>query len=311
LYEREYVALLAFDKLNKTDIEKKKLIKPISLYISKSNKLLSQAKLQIIMASIERKIDDYDVVPRYISGTLIFLGLLGTFWGLSHTISNVANIIDNLGLGQTDAGDSFLKLKDGLKIPLSGMGIAFGCSLFGLSGSLILSFLNVSQKRTADNFLNKVEEWIAEHAVSFDAIDNYQQYHGPIFTVGLLEKTIEMIYAFQGQLKDLDSNKVSLFLMQKEISQRLAQLSESLLMHQEMVKTLGNNQAELQGAVILLSKKIGDSIWREALQKLESIDITINSLMQNSIVNREYIVDNLGRDIRMVSKTLSSFVGDE
>jgi hypothetical protein len=263
------------------------------------------------MSSIEKKIDDHDVVPKYISGTLIFLGLLGTFWGLSNTIGNVANIIDNLGFGQEGAGDSFLKLKDSLKIPLSGMGIAFGCSLFGLASSLILGFLNISQRRVADNFLDKIEEWIAKYTISFDAVDNHQQYHGPMFTMGLLEKTVEMIYTFQGQLRDLDNNRGSLLLMQKEISQRLVQLSESILAHQEMVKALGNNQSELQDAVILLSKKIGDSIWREVLQKLESIDITISSLAQNSVINREYIVDNLGRDIRMVSKTLSSFVGDE
>jgi hypothetical protein len=311
LYEKEYEALLAFDKLSKADIERTKFVKPIGMYVSKSNKLLSQVKLQTIMSSIEKKLDDYGVVPKYIAGTLIFLGLLGTFWGLSNTIGNVAIIIDNLGFGQADAGDSFLKLKDSLKIPLSGMGIAFGCSLFGLSSSLILGFLNINQKRTADDFLDKIEEWLARYTTSFDAIDNHQTYHGPVFTMGLLEKTIEMIYTFQGQLRDLDNNRGSLLIMQKEISQRLVQLSESILVHQEMVKALGNNQAELQETVILLSKKIGDSIWREVLQKLESIDMTISSLAQNSVINREYIVDNLGRDIRLISKTLSSFVGDE
>jgi hypothetical protein len=202
MYEKEYSTLRNFDKLSKSELQNLKLLKPITLYLSKNNNLLSQSKLQTILASIEKRIEDRSTLSKYISGILIFLGLLGTFWGLSHTIGNVANIIDNLGIEQSDAAESFLKLKSSLKIPLSGMGIAFGCSLFGLSSSLILGFLNINQKKVADDFLDKTEEWITKYSVNFDAVDNYQEYHGPVFSMGLMEKTIEMIYVFQNQLRE-------------------------------------------------------------------------------------------------------------
>ncbi len=311
LYNREYSKLISFEKLKKEDLVKSKLISPISLYVSRSSNLISQAKLNTIMASIEKRVEDCGSFPKYISGILIFLGLLGTFWGLSHTIGNVANIIDNLGIDQSDSAESFLKLKNSLKIPLSGMGIAFGCSLFGLSSSLVLGFLNINQRRVADNFLDKVEELITKRTVSFDAVDNHQEYHGSVFSMGLMEKTIEMIYAFQNQLKEFEGNRVSLLSIQKELSTKISQLTDAVSMHQDLIKTIGTAQIDLQNTTSSISKKISDSVWTEMLRKLEGIENSINTLVQGSFSNREYVVDNLGKEIRMVSKTLSSLVRDE
>ena len=310
LYSREYLALLRFDNLSQKDIDNLRFIKPIVTYVGKNNRLLSQAKFQTVMASIEKKIDDYSQFPKYISGVLIFLGLLGTFWGLSHTIGNVANIIDNLGIDQSDAAESFLKLKNSLKIPLAGMGIAFGCSLFGLSGSLILGFLNINQKKVSDDFLNKIEEWLTKRTISFDLADSQMEYHGTTFSMGLLEKTIETIYAFQSQLSDLDGNRMALYEMQKEISGKLSKLSDALMAHQDMIKALGKNQLELQAITVSVSQKVADGFSKEMLVKLNSIESLLNAVVQESVSSRQYIVDSLGNDIRMISKTLSAMMRD-
>ncbi len=306
LYQKEFERLSNFERLRKDELSKTSLIKPITIYLSRSNKLISQQKLQTIMASVEKRVDDLCVLPKYISGILIFLGLLGTFWGLSHTIGNVANIIDNLGIEQSDSAESFLKLKNSLKIPLSGMGIAFGCSLFGLASSLILGFLNINQKKVADEFLGKVEEWISKYAISFDAVDNYNEYHGEVFSMGLLEKSIETMYAFQNQLKELEGNRISLFNIQRDISSKLTQLTDAILMHQDVIKTLSANQIQLQSTTGIIAKKIGDNSWNEILKKLESIDNTMHSLIKNSSSDRDYLLDSLGKEIRMISKTISS-----
>ena len=308
LYNKEYAKLMEYEKLSDAEIQKLKLIKPITLYITKTNNVVSQSKLQTIVSSVEKRIDDYSSFPKYISGILIFLGLLGTFWGLSHTIGNVANIIDSLGVIQGDAAESFLKLKDSLKIPLAGMGIAFGCSLFGLSGSLIIGFLLINQRRVADDFLNKVEEWVTSHTISFDVVDNMQEYHGSVFSMGLLEKSIETMYAFQNQLKDLDGNRVSLFNMQREISNKISKLTEALVMHQDIIKSLGKNQVDLQNITMSLAQKMTDTVWEKMVEKLDSIDKTMNSVVQDSVNGRSYVVETLGKDIRMISKTLSSLM---
>ncbi|MDR1289069.1 MAG: hypothetical protein LBJ77_01615 [Holosporales bacterium] len=306
-YNREYSKLMKFDTLPKSEITKLTFLRSLSLYISRSNKIISQAKLQTILSSIEGRIDNFSAIPKYVSGVLVFLGLLGTFWGLSHTIGNVANIIDSLGIENTDAAGSFGKLKDSLKIPLSGMGIAFGCSLFGLSGSLILGFLNINLKKVSDAFFSKVEEWITKHAVSFDAVDNAQEYHGQIFSMGLLEKTIETVYAFQNQLKELDGDRSNLANMQSETYQRILKLSDMLSANQELVKILGENQLEFQNTV----KKMADTFWQDVSDKLTAMNNTLNSISHHSITNRDYVVENLGKDIRLVSKTLSSLMRDD
>ena len=309
-YDREFAKLLDFDKERRDGIEHSRLISPIVGYVSRHNKLVSQAKLNTILSSIERRVDDFASPIKYICGLLIFLGLFGTFWGLSHTIGNVANIIDNLGIEQADAATSFAKLKDSLRIPLSGMGVAFGCSLFGLSGSLILGFLNVNQKRVADGFLYEVEKWITKRTVSFDAVDNNQEYHGRILSMGLMEKTIEMIYAFQNQLKEFEGNRISLLDVQREFSTKLSQLVDAVSKHQELIKVIGNNQLELQSISTTLSKKVTTSVWDDILKKLDGIEKSMNDAAQSAFSNREYVVENIGREIRMVSKTLSSLMGE-
>ena len=307
-YGMEYGKMLYIDKLVREDLQKLKVLKPITLYISRNNKMISQSKLQTILASIEKKFEDYASIPKYISGILIFLGLLGTFWGLSHTIGNVAEIIDKLGIEQTDAAESFLRLKNSLKIPLSGMGIAFGCSLFGLSGSLLVGFLLLNQRKVSDDFMEKIEEWITKRTISFDAVDNYQEYHGKVFSMALLEKTIETIYAFQNQLKDIDLNRTNFFEMQKVLSSKIEELTKAVSSHQDLVKVLARNQIELQAITVTLSQKMTDTVWEDISNKIDSLNVSINNLMNDSIEGRKTIVQALGSDIRLVSKTLSSLV---
>lgn len=307
-YELEYRKLLKFDTLSKHDLNCFSLLKPITLYIKQSNKIVSQSKLQIIIAGVDKKVDDSLHTSKYIASILIFLGLFGTFWGLSKTIGNVSTIIDTLGIEQVDASLSFLKLKNSLKIPLEGMGIAFGCSLFGLLGSLILGFFNLNQKKVADKFLDKVEMWLSKYAVNISSSENNQEYHGKLFSMGLLEKTIEAIYTFQHQMNDLDENRVSLYNMQKEVNQKLSDLSDSILKHQNLIKILGENQLELQKAVVTFSTNFSNSIGREFVMKLSAIETSLNTIIQNALANRDYIVNNLGSDVKLVSKTLSSLI---
>ena len=188
------------------------------------------------------------------------------------------------------------------------MGIAFGCSLFGLLGSLILGVFNLNQKRIANKFFDKVEEWLTKYSVSINSIEQNSEYHGQLFSMGLLEKTIETIYAFQNQLHDLDENRISLYNMQREVNKSIENLSNSLLKHQEIIRMLGEHQLELQKAVANLSNQFSGSIGSDLSNKLALIDNSINKMIQSNLSNRDYLVNNLGSDIKLVSKTLSSLI---
>jgi biopolymer transport protein ExbB/TolQ len=94
------------------------------------------------------------------TGLLVFLGLLGTFWGLIETVGSVGNVINTLKPGG-DAGAIFESLKEGLAAPLSGMGISFSSSLFGLAGSLVLGFLDLQTSQAQNRFYTELEDWLS------------------------------------------------------------------------------------------------------------------------------------------------------
>src|SRR5690242_11475682 len=116
--------------------------------------------MRSILDSIATRLDEARDISRYMTGLLIFLGLLGTFWGLIETVGSVGKVIEGLKVGG-DAGSMFDALKEGLAAPLGGMGISFSSSLFGLAGSLILGFLDLQTSQAQNRFYTDLEDWLA------------------------------------------------------------------------------------------------------------------------------------------------------
>jgi hypothetical protein len=116
--------------------------------------------LRGILDSIATRLDEARDISRYMTGLLVFLGLLGTFWGLIETVSSVGNVIQGLKAGG-DAGNMFDSLREGLAAPLSGMGISFSSSLFGLAGSLVLGFLDLQSSQAQNRFYTELEDWLS------------------------------------------------------------------------------------------------------------------------------------------------------
>lgn len=121
---------------------------------------ISQTTMRHLLDSIATRLDEARDISRYMTGLLVFLGLLGTFWGLIETVGSVGKVIDGLKVGG-DAGSLFDTLKEGLAAPLSGMGISFSSSLFGLAGSLILGFLDLQSSQAQNRFYTDLEDWLA------------------------------------------------------------------------------------------------------------------------------------------------------
>src|SRR5882672_197780 len=121
---------------------------------------ISAQMMRGILDSIAARLDEARDLSRYMTGLLIFLGLLGTFWGLIETVGSVGKVIEGLKVGG-DAGAIFDSLKEGLAAPLSGMGISFSSSLFGLAGSLILGFLDLQAGQAQNRFYLDLEDWLA------------------------------------------------------------------------------------------------------------------------------------------------------
>lgn len=123
--------------------------------------VLSTTALRSLLDSLASRLDEARDISRYMIGLLVFLGLLGTFWGLLQTVASVGDVIKSLDVGSADSATIFDDLKSGLEAPLAGMGTSFSSSLFGLSGSLILGFLDLQASQAQNRFYNSLEDWLA------------------------------------------------------------------------------------------------------------------------------------------------------
>ncbi len=121
---------------------------------------ISSQMMRGLLDSIATRLDEARDMARYMTGLLVFLGLLGTFWGLIETVGSVGRVIENLNVG-SDSGNVFDALKEGLAAPLGGMGIAFSSSLFGLAGSLVLGFLDLQAGQAQNRFYTDLEDWLS------------------------------------------------------------------------------------------------------------------------------------------------------
>ncbi len=122
---------------------------------------LSTTSMRSIMDSIGGRLDEVRDTGRYLVGVLVFLGLLGTFWGLLETMQSVGKAINSLDARQSDSVLVIEQLKSDLAAPLRGMGTAFSASLLGLAGSLILGFLDLQASHAQNRFYNELEEWLS------------------------------------------------------------------------------------------------------------------------------------------------------
>ena len=138
------------------------LLAPMKALLSRSSAMsMSTLSMRTILDSIASRLDESRDVSRYLVGLLVFLGLLGTFWGLLATIGSIGDTIRSLDPGSGDANDVLESLKSGLSAPLDGMGTAFSSSLFGLSGSLVLGFLDLQAGRAQTRFYTELENWLS------------------------------------------------------------------------------------------------------------------------------------------------------
>ncbi len=122
--------------------------------------IITPSSMRSILDSVGNRLDEAKDTSRYLTGLLVFLGLLGTFYGLLETVTSVSTVINALDVTSGDSATLFTNLREGLVAPLGGMGTAFSSSLFGLSGSLILGFLDLQTSQAQNSFYTDLEDWM-------------------------------------------------------------------------------------------------------------------------------------------------------
>ncbi len=293
-----------------------KILAPLSLILKdKKNNAgyVSPITAKSILSSIEGRLDDSQSTSRYVVGLLIFLGLIGTFWGLSTTISAVASVISNLDMtGQVK--DAFLTLKQGLYSPLSGMGMAFSSSLFGLVGSLIVGFLDLQYSRACNAFYHKLEERLAIATRVTKTTEgaglNAANQAGPHYTQSLLEQTAENLSALHNVLQKNEESRLRTSKAFGEFGEKLSKLSDQMVVSQKHIESLTKSQLVFQDMMSKIIKTLPDN--DEALKRhLRNMDATTQKILEETIHGRSQTATMLQNEIRLISKTLSSLAQND
>ena len=204
---------------------------------------LSTASTRSLLDSVGARLEESRDTSRYLIGLLIFLGLLGTFWGLLDTISTVSETIKSLSLTSGDVTKLFSDLQEGLRGPLSGMGTAFGSSLFGLSGSLVLGFLDLQSSQAQNRFYNELEEWLA--GITRLSVGDGDVVGGPVLPA-MLEQTTERLDGVLRALTALEGGRARLDQSLTQLAERLGQLSERLGQQDQLTRRLAEGQLALE-----------------------------------------------------------------
>ena len=270
---------------------------------------ISSLAMRSLLDSLNLRLDETREISRYLIGLLVFLGLLGTFWGLLSTIESVGTVINSLGVAGEDSTSMFLKLKEGLKQPLNGMGTAFSSSLFGLSGSLILGFLDIQASQAQNQFYNDVEEWLSSMSlISVNPSSNKdsKKIHEegvPVYVQALLEQTAESIDSLQRTLGRGEDER-------KHLADNFANLAEKMSAVADQIKTnqknIGNS-IDIKPIVDLLKDNL-NGFDEPTKEHIRSMDISIKRLVEENNQANKQLVSELRSEIKLLAKTISAAV---
>jgi hypothetical protein len=216
---------------------------------------LAAGSMRSLLDSVASRLDEQRETTRYLVGLLVFLGLLGTFWGLLQTVSSVGATIGAL---DTNVGENvmlFDQLKEGLAGPLKGMGTAFSCSMFGLAGSLILGFLDLQAGHAQGRFYNELEDWLSG-ITELQPADAAAGAMPPPMRFALMD--------MQRSLADL-SEKVELRVLNdntgeavKDLAQGVDKLIRQMRAEQKVVREWADEQAQQQQELAAVLRQITD-----------------------------------------------------
>src|SRR3954470_2003745 len=171
---------------------------------------LSPTSLQTLLDGIASRLDETRETSRYLIGVLIFLGLLGTFYGLLETVRSVGGVIAGLNVSANDVARAFADLKAGLEAPLSGMATAFSASLFGLAGSLVLGFLDLQAGQAQNRFYNDLEECLSTYTrLTSGPFGESGDGSMPAYIQALLEQTADSLENLQRILARSEESRIS------------------------------------------------------------------------------------------------------
>jgi hypothetical protein len=275
---------------------------------------LSAVSMRSLLDTIGTRLDESRDLGRYLIGLMIFLGLLGTFWGLLETVGAVSGVIAGLSTA-TDVSTLFNDLQTGLKAPLSGMGTAFGTSLFGLAGSLVLGFLDLQAGRAQNRFYNELEEWLSSltRLSSGGPVSDGDQ-PIPAYIQALLEQTADNLENLQRTMARAEDSRSSGNQALASLADRLTQLTEQMRAEQNLMVRLAESQMELKPVLSKLAEAAGRGglgIDDSTRTHIRSLDVHMARLVEDTNTGRGQLIQEIRNEIRLLARTIAALAEEE
>jgi hypothetical protein len=239
----------------------------------------------------------------------VFLGLLGTFWGLLETVRSIGDVISSLAIQGDAVQEVFGRLKLGLQAPLAGMGTAFSSSLFGLAGSLVLGFLALQAGQAQNRFYNDLEEWLSGQTRLGGGGDGEQTV--PAYIQALLEQTADNLENLQRTLARGEDSRVDANQRIIQLTENLGTLTESMRTQQELLLKLAQGQSELTPILSALADSQTNRGNDQATTSLRNIDGHLARLLADQTSGRETAVQEIRSEIRLLARTIAALAEGE
>jgi hypothetical protein len=270
---------------------------------------LSATSLQTLLDGIGSRLAETRETSRYLIGVLIFLGLLGTFYGLLETVRSVGGVLGGLSVGGSDAARAFADLKSGLESPLAGMSTAFSSSLFGLAGSLVLGFLDLQAGQAQNRFYNDLEEWLSTYTrLSGGQLGDGGDGSVPAYIQALLEQTADSLENLQRILARSEESRIGANATLASLTDRLGVLGEQMKAGQMLMVRLAENQLELKPSLIRLADVAEGSLGHDDVLRshLRNIEAYLARLTEDVAQGRAQSVQELRSEIRILARTIAA-----
>jgi hypothetical protein len=269
---------------------------------------LSAPATRSMLDTIASRLDESRELSRYMTGLLIFLGLLGTFWGLLLTVSSVSDVISGMSVGSGDINALFEQLKAGLAKPLLGMGTAFSSSMLGLAGALVLGFLDLTAGQAQNRFYNELEEWLAGLTRLSSGVLGGDAEGGsvPVYVQALLEQTAENMENLQRTLARGEDDRREGTQAILSLTERLGALSDTMRASQQLMLRIAESQQALGPALARLGERQDTGNEDAARAHLRNIELYLQRLLTESEQGRTQSTAELRNEIKVLTRTIAA-----
>ncbi|MEE3051518.1 MAG: flagellar motor protein MotA [Pseudomonadota bacterium] len=287
-----------------------KLLAPMATMVGdhKDRLSLSTLAMRSLLDGIVSRLDESRDISRYTVGLLIFLGLLGTFWGLLETVASISNVIGGLNVESGDSIAVFDDLKKGLKAPMAGMGTAFSTSLFGLGGSLVLGFLDLQANQAQNRFYNELEEWLSTVTrLATSSLLGESDQPIPAYVQALLEQTAESLENLQQTITRGEESRISVDSNIIALGNKLETLTDHMRTEQTLMKSLTETQMEMKPILAKIAEGSTAAGMDESTRShIRNLDVYLTRLTEELSSGRKELVQQLRSEIKLLARTIAA-----